>query len=271
MLSLRELQVRFFQAIAGEPGKSGGFDPLLVEAVRMHGSLSREERIGVYVRMYFARLLDALQEDFPRVAAYLGWERFQALVRAYVQAHPSTHPSVRHIGRRFADFLAAQPEIQGELPFLPDLARLEWGRLEVFDAPDAEPVQLEQLRRLPPEDWPTVRFQVIPACRVLHSAWPVHEIWAGGEGALRPERIKPRETVVRIWRQGFVVYQASMDRFERRAWAYVQEGEPFAALCAALAPSCPPEAVVQEVSSLLLRWIEDGLLVLRTSEALLTG
>lgn len=261
MLSLRELQVRFFHAVAGEPGKDDGFDPLLVQAVRVHGALSREERIGIYARMYFARLLDALHEDFPRVAAYLGWERFQALVRAYLTAHPSTHPSVRNIGRCFADFLAVQAEIQAELPFLPDLARLEWARLEVFDAPDAEPLQLAQLQRIPPEDWPALRFQVIPACLVLHSAWPVHEIWSTGEGEWRPEQIQPRETVVRIWRQEFTVYHASMDPFEHRAFAYVQEGEPFAALCAALAPSCPPEAVVQEVSSVLLRWIEDGLLV----------
>lgn len=263
MLSLPDLQTRFFQAIAGEPGKDDGFDPLLVQAVRMHGALSREERIGIYARMYFARLLDALHEDFPRVAAWLGWERFRALVQAYLKAHPSTHPSVRNIGCRFADFLAAHPVIQAQLPFLPDLARLEWARVEVFDAPDAEPLRLEQLQRIPPEDWPTLRFQIIPACLVLHSTWPIHELWVMKEGALHPEQVRPRETVVRIWRQEFAVYHASMDAFERRAFADVRRGAPFAVLCAALAARCPSsEEVEQAVSSLLLRWIEDGLLVL---------
>jgi hypothetical protein len=263
MLSLRELQVRFFQAIACAPGRGSGYDPLLVQVVRAHGLLSPQERVSIYARAYFTRLLAALHEDFPRVAAYLGWEQFRLLVQAYLTVHPSTHPSVRNIGHRFADFLATRSEIQAKLPFVPDLARLEWARLEVFDAPDAEPLQLVHLQRIPPEDWPALHFQVIPACLVLHSAWPVHEIWAAEAGELRPEQIQPRETAVRIWRQGFVIYHASMDPIERQALARIQQREPFAALCTALAPLFPPADVVREVGSLLVRWIEDGLLILR--------
>jgi hypothetical protein len=98
MLPLRELQSYFFHAIAHEPGKSHGFDPILVQTVRQHGLLSSEERVNIYAQMYFARLLDVLYEDFPRVAAFLGCERFRDLVRAYLRIYPSTHPSLRHKG-----------------------------------------------------------------------------------------------------------------------------------------------------------------------------
>lgn len=258
MLPLRELQSCFFRAIAHEPGKSHGFDPILVQTVRQHGLLSSEERVNIYAQMYFARLLDALYEDFPRVAAFLGCERFRDLVRAYLKEHSSTYPSLRHLGRYFADFLDTQPEMLEALPFLSDLARLEWTRLEVFDAPDAEPLQLQHLQHLPPEDWPALRFHLIPACHLLHSVWPVHEIWAAGEGEIWSAQVRP--TVVRIWRQEFAVYHTSMDAVEQQALVRVRQGEPFAAICTALEPFFPPADVVREVSSLLVRWIDDGLL-----------
>lgn len=260
MLPLRELQSCFFRAIAHEPGKSHGFDPILVQTVRQHGLLSSEERVNIYAQMYFARLLDALYEDFPRVAAFLGCERFQDLVRTYLKEHASTYPSLRHIGRYFANFLDTQPETLEALPFLSDLAWLEWTRLEVFDAPDAEPLQLQHLQHLPPDEWPALRFQVIPACLVLHSAWPVHEIWAAGGEGIGLERVRPTATVVRIWRQEFLVYHTSMDAVEQQALARVRQGEPFAAICTALESFFPPEDVVREVSSLLVRWTDDGLL-----------
>jgi glycosyltransferase involved in cell wall biosynthesis len=52
----------------------------------------------------------------------------------------------------------------------------------------------------------------------------------------------------------------SMDAVEQQALARVRQGEPFAAICTALESFFPPEDVVREVSSLLVRWIDDGLL-----------
>ena len=264
MLPLRELQSRFFHTIAHNPGSSRDFDPVLLQTVQEQGLLSAEERINIYAQMYVARLLGALYEDFPRVVAFVGCERFRDIVRAYLQAHPSTHPSLRHIGYHFANFLDTQPEIRAEFPFLSDLARLEWTRLEVFDAPDAEPVPMAYLQQIQLEEWPALRFRLIPACHILQSTWPVHEMWTAGEEELQPEQIRPRETVVRIWRQECTVYHASMNVSEQQALEHVQQGKPFADICAALDPFFPPEDAAREVGSLLVRWIEDGLLVLRS-------
>src|SRR5439155_929151 len=91
----------------------------------------------------FWRLVDALREDFPKLATVLGDGGFADLVRGYIRAHPSTAPSIRHLGRALPDFLAGyQPA------YLADLARLEWTRLQVFDAPDATPLTAGDLRRI---------------------------------------------------------------------------------------------------------------------------
>jgi hypothetical protein len=46
----------------------------------------------------------------------------------------SSARAARHVGRRFADWIAGETTVA---PHLADLARLEWARVEVFDAADA--------------------------------------------------------------------------------------------------------------------------------------
>jgi hypothetical protein len=262
MPSLRELQSSFFNSIAHVPGGgSANFDPGLVYLVEGRGQLGPQERINIYAQMYYVRLLEVLHEDFPQVATILGCERFDEVVRVYLACHPSTHPSLRYLGRHFAAFLDTRPEV-ASLPFLSDLARLEWMREEVFDAPDAEPLRLEHLQGLSADEWPDLRFQFIPAFQVLQSEWPVHEIWAAAEeGTLDRGCARLEKTALRVWRDGFAVYHAKMDAIEPVALAGVQAGKPFTAICAALEFIVPSEEAASAMGSLLLRWIEDGILV----------
>jgi len=261
MLSLRDLQTSFFRAIAAAPGRSGPerFDPALLHVVEGRGALGPAARIDVYAQMYWARILDVLREDFGRVAAILGPERFDAVARDYLARHPSTHPSLRYVGGRFPEFLAGEAEREG-MPFLADLARFEWARLEVFDAPDAEPLRLDELREIPPAEWPDLTFRPIPAFLLIESAWPVHEIWAAaGEGGLR-EPPCPVHTLLRVWRDGFAVYHTAIDATERVALERVMVGEPFAAVCAAALLMVGEPFAAVCAAALLLRWVEDGIL-----------
>jgi hypothetical protein len=253
MLSLRELQARFSAALT--PGRSGAADPALLGLIGGHGALDAAARLAIYADMYQARLVDVLRDDFPRVLARVGDDTFTALATRYVARHPSTHPSVRWLGARFADFLAGEVDVP---PFLADLARLEWARREVFDAPDAEPLRLDDLRRVSPEDWAGLRFRPIPACCVLACEWPAHELWAAA-GSDAPG-LAPAPTVIRVWREGWSVSHAAMAGPEQTAFRLLERGEPFATICEALADSLDSQAAIHEVGGLLLRWIEDGIL-----------
>ena len=248
----------------------------------------RRERIRIYADMYRARLVEVLREDYPRVAAAVGDADFAALACRYLTRHPSTHPSVRHVGRRFADWIAGEATVA---PYVGDLARLEWARVEVFDAADAEPLRLADLESLPPHEWPALRLRLIPACLVLESAWPVHEIWAAADpetnfpecghdaraiddddapaddgagedgGADRVAEAWMREpTVVRVWREGYSVSHAAMGPDEQRAFRVLARGEPFAEVCAAIEDGLDADTAARQVGAILLRWLEDGLI-----------
>lgn len=261
MLALRDLQERFFQSIAAAPGPSaaGRFDGTLLQLLEGRGQLDAVARLDVYAQMYWARLHDVVYDDFPKTARLLGPERFQGVACAYLARRSSEHPSVRHVGRDFADFLAENPDV-ADVPFVGDLARLEWARLDVFDAVDAEPLRLEDLRRIAPEDWPHLRLELVPAVRRLRARWAVHDIWAmidTGQTSVLPT---PLDTNVRVWRDAFVVYQAGMDPAECAAFERVANGEPFASMCDALVPIVGPERAADEAARMVLRWIEDGIL-----------
>jgi hypothetical protein len=258
-LRLRELQVQFFAALTGPVAGTHGPSAALVGAVRGGDALGAEARLAIYRDMYAARLLDVLREDYPCVARVLGEERFAAVARAYLTAHPSRHPSVRWVGDRFAAFVAARDEARA-CPWLGDLAELEWHRGEVFDAPDAAPLALDQLKAEPPELWGVLPLAVIPALRTLSSAWPVHEAWAAAESDGEMALLSPAPMALRIWRQDFAVYHAAMGPVEDRALAQLRAGGGFGAVCEAVAETVPPDSAPREAGGLLLRWIEDGIL-----------
>src|SRR5258706_11639425 len=157
--------------------------------------------------MYFWRLHEVLREDFPKLQEALG-EDFEALPRAYLSAHPSEYPSVRHLGGHLPGFLGTHPIGVGR-PWLADLARLERARVDAFDAPDAVPLRPADLHAVPPDAWGDLRFELVPALDVIRSGWPIHEAWAATSEALNR-----RSTIVRVWRQGFVVFHAAMDEVE---------------------------------------------------------
>jgi hypothetical protein len=255
---LRELQGAFWRHLAAFPDDDPGrpIAPELAAALVGTDVLAADARLAIYARMYFWRLLDVLRDDHPRTAAVLGDDAFREAARGYLIRHPSEHPSVANVGHALAAFLAADPR-PGAPPWVPDLARLEWARREVFVAPDATALGLDVLRALAPEAWPSTRFRVVPALIQVVAGWPVQRAWEAGADASPPE-LPPERTAIRVWRRGHFVYHASMDAREEAALARLVAGEPFASVCEAFA-DLPAEKAASEAASLLVTWVEDGM------------
>jgi hypothetical protein len=250
--SLREVQRLFWRSIACAPGALTA-SPALLAVSAPSATLDPAARVQVYADAYFWRLRDVLAENFPRVAALLGHERFTDLAREYLARHPSEHPSLRFLGRELAALVARQPDLP---PALADLARLEWARVEVFDAADCEPLTAEALRAIHPEDWPHLRFTPIPALAVLRTTWPAHELWDGADAGT----LEPRRGHTRVWRaRDDRVFHAPMDAAEGEALEHLIAGAPFAVVCRVF-DDLPPPAGAERVAGLLARWIDDGML-----------
>ena len=256
--ALRELQGAFWRHLTADPGdETGGpIAPGLAALLVGTDELPADARLAIYARMYFWRLLDVLREDHPRTAAVLGDDAFRAVVRGYLGRHPSEDASVANVGRAFAVFLGANLPA-GAPPWAADLARLEWARRQAFDAPDAPALGLDALRALAPAAWPATRFGVVPSLVRLVAGWPVQRAWAAASDD-PPLALPAERTALRVWRSGFSVYHAVMDAREEAALARLVAGEPFAYVCEAFA-DLPAEAAAATAASLLVTWVEDGM------------
>jgi hypothetical protein len=257
MLPLRDLQRAFFASLTGY--SPDGPASMWLREIRGDSRLDAAARVAVYERMYRTRLIEAVANDHPRLVTTLGWERFAEIAGRYVDMHPSVHASLRWFGAQFASHVTAMRDPR-DPPFAADLARLEWARLEVFDAREVAVLTMDELRRLPAEAWGALVLRPIGALATLRAEWPVHRIWEAAEHAA-PSSAWPRErTWLRVWRQGDRVFQAPMDGVERAALAHVRHGDDLAGLCQVLAPRVAAEDAPTTAAALLLRWIEDGIL-----------
>lgn len=115
--------------------KSGESVAALAEQfIKPNSRLSAFERLEIYNRQYWFRILSAFAEDFPALEAMIGKRRFQSLAKAYLTENPSRSFTLRNLGSKLESWLRANPGYAGEqLGAAIDLVRLEWAYVEAFD------------------------------------------------------------------------------------------------------------------------------------------
>lgn len=137
---------------------------------------SRNRRFSVYRNNVHASLVGALVAHFPVVRRLVGEEFFEATAVAFLRKHPPHTPVLSEYGFAFAGFLQSFAPA-AELPYLPDVARLEWALNVAHNAVDAASLGLEALATLPPESAAEKHLILHPAAFVISSPWPVVSIW----------------------------------------------------------------------------------------------
>ena len=149
-------------------------------------------RFAVYRNNVVHSLVAVLADTFPVVRQLVGDDFFGAMARRYVVEHPPTSPLMHRYGAALPAWIAGF-EPAAALPYLADVARLEWLRLRAFHAADAAPVDAGTLRALvaAPERLARAALVLHPSLAVVRSDHPVVTLWAAhqlGETA-RDERL----------------------------------------------------------------------------------
>jgi hypothetical protein len=141
--------------------------------VKPNDRLTSFERLEIYNRQYWFRVIGAVSEDFPALAAVLGAKRFDALVLAYLKENPSTSFTLRNLGGRLPLWLQEHPEVsQRRHVLLLDIARLEWAYVESFDRTAVAPLTQEDFAGLDGES----KLWLQPHLQLLDLQYPVDEL-----------------------------------------------------------------------------------------------
>jgi hypothetical protein len=142
--------------------------------IKPNGRLTSFERLEIYNRQYWFRVLDALSDDFPGLRAVLGDRRFDALAKHYLADCPSRSFTMRNIGSRLEPWLRKHPRYAvGRLRLALDMVRLEWAEIETFDGASEPPVTAALLVRADPAK---LRMRLQPYIRLLELQYPVDDL-----------------------------------------------------------------------------------------------
>lgn len=151
---------------------------------------SRDRRFGVYRNNVKASLAATLTAKFPVIGRLVGEEFFEATALVFIERHPPRSPVLAEYGADLAPFLEGF-EPAADLPYLADVARLEWARHRAFHAADVPAVAIDRLALLAADDLHTVRLTLHPAAAVIASPWPIVSIWTTNTFDAEVRRIGP--------------------------------------------------------------------------------
>ena len=132
--------------------------------------------LSIYRNNVRAALSRALGETFPVIAALVGDEFFRAMARAYFASQPPRSPMIVDYGRRFPEFLSSFAPA-ASLPYLADVARLEWAWLMAYRAADAASLDSDAIMDIGGGDPAVLRFELHPSVAIVSSPFPVASIW----------------------------------------------------------------------------------------------
>ncbi len=150
-----------------------------VEALLPHVATPRgaiERRLGVYHANTLNSLIDVLSAAYPVIQRIVGDRFFQALAKDFIKTHPPQQPTLFRYGDALPDFISSFAPAN-DLPYLPDVARLEWTRVEAYFAADSAALNPERLAEVPAEQIADIKFSVSPTLRLLESDVPIFTLW----------------------------------------------------------------------------------------------
>lgn len=220
MPALREVQRRFGAALSSADGEDDALPLLAGAEVRNRALLS------IYRATSVANATAALRLAYPVCRQITGDDYFDALVRRYWAQTPSTDGDLNRYGHSFADFLDGFEPVRA-LPYLPDVARLEWSVHVATTAADTAPLGGEAFAGLAPDALAAARLHMTPGFALLGSAWPIADIWlqhqrdaAGASGDAFDIDLEQAQYAV-VWRDGLRVRVASLSVGAHAFWAAI--------------------------------------------------
>lgn len=236
--------------------------------------LTAFERLEIYNRQYWFRVLGALAEDFPALRAVVGERGFATLSVAYLNAHPSRSFTLRNLGSKLPAWLEQHPDRGGRRWRLAlDVARIEWAYVEAFDSADRPPLTLDQIATLDGAS----RLALQPHLQLLALEYPADELVLhmhdrqkrdASEAGVREDEQQPAATLPRIRRRttwlavhrvDLSVYYRRLEREEFLILDAIRRGEPLAAaLPAGEGTGMRKSGELQRVQAWFSTWAELG-------------
>ena len=237
-MKLSELQKAFSDAVF-TTDSTRATPHQINDEIDANAVMTSQDRINIYRNSILSCLIGALNDIYPVCSKLVGEQFFDAMSRIYARQHPSPTPDLADFGEQFADFIA-DFEHARSLPYLPDVARLEWAWHCAFHASDEPGLDFEALGEVSAEQQTGLIFNLPNSATLLQSNYPTHKIWqTNQEDASSDDVVDLDEGRVNliVWRSG---YDVRIDPVNKSNWPLLvalSKGQTFGEVCEQL-PDC---------------------------------
>jgi hypothetical protein len=241
--------------------------------IKPNDRLTSLERLEIYNRQYWFRLLSSMAEDFPGLRSVLGERRFDALCKAYLVDCPSTSFTLRNLGSKLESWLRKHPKWAAEKQTLAlDIVRLEWADIEAFDGKAEPALDAEDLSGAAGEN---LRLKLQSYVQLLSFRYPVDDLLLAvrkededtdfASNAFQEKRkrkrvqavakLKPATIYLVVHRVDFSVYFRRIGAEEFAILKALRDGQSLGkAIASAFAKSKVPES---ERPALVQQWFQN--------------
>lgn len=226
-------------------------------------SLTSVERLGIYAHMYYARLIEILEAEYPTTREILGPVAFQEACRRFLARHPSRSRTLNSLSERFPAFLARHLPRSHRSGLAVDVARIERAMEDVFDAARAEPLTPGQFAAIGADGWERTRLKVTPALRLLMLRYPANAYMSAVRTGGTPRVPRPRPTFVIVYRCGFQVYRRDQEPEQYKLLSVLAEGRTLGAAVRASIGRRPASAdrLAYRLGAWFREWAAGGIFV----------
>lgn len=230
------------------------------EFIKPNDRLSSFERLEIYNRQYWYRLIDIMYDDWPGLRAVVGDRAFNFLIRAYLDRYPSKSFSLRELGRNMPRFLQDEPHWAAPRELMAqDMARFEWAQTVAFDEPGCEPITVDDLLGRDPA---TLAVALQPYISLLELNYPLDKFSIRvRRQALRSEASNAAEMDREVKKQRKITLPrkqnvfVAVHRYRSKVYYKRLEPEAHALICALRDGQTLEEAIAQSLpANASARW-----------------
>jgi hypothetical protein len=165
--------------------------------------LQAEARLQIYRNHVTLALREALRATFPVTHRLVGETFFARLATEFIAAHPPRSPCLNEFGAELSAFVTDFAPAAA-LPYLSDMARLEWALNQAWHSSIEPPLQAATMATIDADVLANSTLRLQPSLQLITSQWPIEAIWRvnqpGKDGSGVDLMMGGCELVV--WREG---------------------------------------------------------------------
>lgn len=216
---LRHFQTLFSRSVMGE-ADLGEADLAIAQMIKMEQRPSVPQRLAVYKNNVYHSLIEALADTYPVIQQLVGKDFFAATAKDYISQFPPSSAVLLEFGGQFSDFLASF-EPAAALPYLCDLAKLEYAWQESYHERDCQSLSVDDFASIPADSLYQQSLVCHPSLQLLHSPFAVGSIWQAhqhSEGLSEELRVDQQEWLAVVRPQ----YQVQVCFLDEPGFKFVQ-------------------------------------------------